>query len=239
MARVVVPGVPHHVTQRGNRRQTTFFQSGDYQYYKRLLAEWCSTRGVEIWAYCLMPNHVHLIAVPSAEPALRAAIAEVHRRYTLVVNEREGWRGCLWQGRFFSFPMDPGHLFNGARYVELNPVRAGLVARPEDWPHSSARAHLSGQSDGLVTARALIERFGDWREFLAQDLPEDSADEIRKHERTGRPLGNGAFLERLEAATGRRFRRLKPGRRPGLARSGSRKTAGSDGSTPRDRGDGN
>jgi putative transposase len=237
MARVVVPGVPHHVTQRGNRRQTTFFQTGDYEYYKRLLSEWSATRGVEIWAYCLMPNHVHLIAVPSTEHALRAAIAEVHRRYTLAVNEREGWRGCLWQGRFVSFPMAPGHLFNGARYVELNPVRAGLVARPEDWPHSSARAHLSGQSDGLIEPSALIERFGDWREFLAQDLPEDSADEIRKHERTGRPLGNEAFLERLEAATGRRFRRLKPGRRPSLARSRSRKTTGPNRLTPRDRGD--
>ena len=236
MARVVVPGVPHHVTQRGNRRQTTFFQSGDYEYYKRLLAVWCSTSGVEIWAYCLMPNHVHLIVVPSTEDSLRAAIAEVHRRYTVVVNEREGWRGCLWQGRFFSFPMAPGHLFNGARYVEMNPVRAGLVTKPEDWPHSSARAHLSGRSDGLVKPGALIERFGDWREFLAQDLPEDSADEIRKHERTGRPLGNQEFLERLEAATGRRFRRLKPGPTPGRARPRAGSLGGSKGQTRRTRG---
>ena len=239
MARVVVPGVPHHVTQRGNRRQTTFFRNGDYEYYKRLLSEWCSTRGVEIWAYCLMPNHVHLIAVPSTEQALRAAIAETHRRYTLVVNGREGWRGCLWQGRFFSCPMAPGHAFNGARYVEMNPVRAGLVSRPEDWPHSSAHAHLSGQSDGLVKPSPLVERFGDWREFLAQDLLEGSADEIRKHERTGRPLGNEAFLERMEAATGRRFRRLKPGRRPRLAPREARMTADANGSTPRDRGDRN
>jgi putative transposase len=214
MARVVVPGVPHHVTQRGNRRQTTFFEEGDYQAYKSLLAEWCLSSGVEVWAYCLMPNHVHLIVVPSTERALRAAIGEAHRRYTLMVNAREGWKGCLWQGRFFSFPMAPGHLFNGARYVELNPVRAGLVKRPEDWPHSSARAHLTGRPDGLVDPKALIERFGDWRALLAAGLPRDSVEEIHRHERTGRPLGDRLFVEQLEATVGRRLRPRPPGPAP-------------------------
>ena len=219
LARVVVPGVPHHVTQRGNRRQRTFFEEGDYETYKSLMAEWCRSRGVEVWAYCLMPNHVHLIVVPSTEAALRAAIGEAHRRYTVRVNEREGWRGCLWQGRFSSFPMAPGHLFTGTRYVELNPVRAGLATRPEDWPHSSVRAHLACRTDGLVEPRALLERFGDWRRFLSVDLSPDSADEIRRHERTGRPLGDGSFLERLEATVGRRLRRRKSGpRRQGKAR---------------------
>ena len=102
MARVVVPGVPHHVTQRGNRRQTTFFRESDYEDYRALVAQWCSSQGVEVWAYCLMPNHVHLVAVPSTKGALRAAIGEAHRRYTVMVNRREGWRGCLWQGRFSS-----------------------------------------------------------------------------------------------------------------------------------------
>jgi len=215
MARVVVPGVPHHVTQRGNRRQPTFFEEGDYASYKSLMAEWCDARGVEVWAYCLMPNHVHLIVVPSTERALRAAIGEAHRRYTVMVNVRQGWKGCLWQGRFASFPMAPGHLFNGARYIELNPVRAGLVKRPEDWPHSSARAHLSGRNDGLVEPRALIERFGEWRTFLSVDLSRDSIAEIRRHERTGRPLGDASFLERLETTVGRRLRRHKPGPPPG------------------------
>ncbi len=215
MARVVVPGVPHHVTQRGNRRQPTFFEEGDYEIYKALLAEWCLSRGVEVWAYCLMPNHVHLIVVPSTERALRAAVGEAHRRYTVMVNAREGWRGCLWQGRFASFPMAPGHLFNGTRYVELNPVRAGLVTRPEDWRHSSACAHLAGRNDGLVEPRALLQRFGDWRTFLSVGLSQDPVDEIRRHERTGRPLGDAGFLERLEATVGRRLRRRKPGPAPG------------------------
>jgi len=217
MARVVVPGIPHHVTQRGNRRQTTFFEDGDYEIYKSLMAEWCLSQGVEVWAYCLMPNHVHLIVVPSTEQALRAAIAEAHRRYTVMVNARKGWTGCLWQGRFASCPMAPGHLYKGAQYVELNPVRAGLVGTPEDWPHSSARAHLSGRHDGLVEPAALLERFGDWRQVLSVDASPEALDEIRLHERTGRPLGDVAFVDRLEAAAGRPLRPKKPGRPPGRA----------------------
>ena len=106
LARVVAPGVPHHVTQRGNRRQETFFRPADYRLYRELMAEWCGRCGVEIWAYCLMPNHVHLIAVPQTADALQRAIGEAHRRYTRAINLREGWRGHLWQGRFASFPME-------------------------------------------------------------------------------------------------------------------------------------
>ena len=102
--RVVAPGVPHHVTQRGNRRQQTFFGEADYQACMELMAEWCEREGVQIWAYCLMPSHVHLVAVPETPESLRAAIGEAHRRYSRRVNSREGWRGHLWQGRFASFP---------------------------------------------------------------------------------------------------------------------------------------
>jgi len=106
IARVVAPGFPHHITQRGNRRQETFFRDEDYVAYKSLLSEWCQRHGVDIWAYCLMPNHVHMIAVPQDEDGLRLAVGEAHRRYTREINFREGWRGHLWQGRFASFPMD-------------------------------------------------------------------------------------------------------------------------------------
>jgi len=133
IARVVAAGLPHHVTQRGNRRQPVFFGDDDYKAYRALLAEGCRAAGVAIWAYCLMPNHVHLILVPSDADGLRAALGEVHRRYTRQVNLREGWRGYLWQGRFASFPMDESYLLACARYVELNPVRAKLVRRAADW----------------------------------------------------------------------------------------------------------
>jgi putative transposase len=212
MARVVVPGVPHHVTQRGNRRQVTFFDERDYETYKSLMAEWCAARGVEVWAYCLMPNHVHLIVVPSSERALRAAVGEAHRRYTVMVNQREGWQGCLWQGRFASYPMDDGHLYNCARYVEQNPVRAGLVAEPGQWPHSSARAHLARCDDILVRWRSLGERFDDWNVLLGGKLPSDAVEDVRRHAKTGRPLGPTGFVQRLEASLGRHLRPRRPGR---------------------------
>ncbi len=145
LARLVVPGMPHHFTQRGNRRQQTFFNDGDYAAYLTLMAEWCRERGVAIWSYCLMPNHIHLIAVPSSEDALRLAIGEAHQRYTRRINFREKWRGYLRQGQFASFVMDEPYLLAAARYVGLNPVRAGLEPSAADWPWSSARAHLAGR----------------------------------------------------------------------------------------------
>ncbi len=214
LARVVVPNVPHHVTQRGNRRQRTFFCDEDYQSYQELMATWCRRHGVDVWAYCLMPNHVHLVAVPESESALRAAIGEAHRRYTRTVNEREGWKGHLWQGRFASYPMDPGHLAHCARYVELNPVRAGLASTPAEWPHSSARAHLTGRDDGLVNVAPLLERIGDWRAFLGERQRPGLAEDLRTHESTGRPLGDPGFVEGLERIVGRSLRPRRRGPRP-------------------------
>jgi putative transposase len=127
LARVIAPGMPHHVSQRGIPRQETFFSEEDHQYYLVLMAQFCRAEQVAIWTYCLMPNHVHLIVVPQSIESLRRAIGEAHRRYTRWINFREGWRGHHWQGRFASFVMDENHLLTAARYVELNPVRAGLV----------------------------------------------------------------------------------------------------------------
>ena len=117
-ARVVAPGYPHQVTQRGNRRQQVFFCEEDYQVYIELMREWCAKHAVEIWAYCLMPNHVHLIAVPQIPEGLFPSIGKAHRRYTRHVNFREWWRGYLWQGRFASFVMDERHCLCAARYIE-------------------------------------------------------------------------------------------------------------------------
>src|SRR6185312_4333711 len=214
LARVVAPGLPHHVTQRGNRRQQVFFGEEDYRLYRALLAEGCRAAGVAIWAWCLMPNHVHLILVPAAPDGLRAALGEAHRRYTRHVNEREGWRGFLWQGRFASFPMDERYLPAAARYIELNPVRAGLARRARDWRWSSARAHLDRRDDGLVAAQPLLDLVSDWRGFLKSGLREEEREAIRAAERTGRPLGAAAFIEGLEEQLKRPLARRKPGPRP-------------------------
>ena len=219
LPRVVVPGYPHQVTQSGNRRQKTFFRSEDYETYLALMSEWCRKCGVQVWAYCLLPNHVHLIAVPATEEALRRAVGEAHRRYTVAVNLREGWRGHLWQGRFASFVMDEPHLLIAARYVELNPVRAGLAWRPEDYPWSSARAHLQGADDDLATVQPLLDLEPDWESFLYLGLTEGEAAVLRQHERTGRPAGSSAFVAELEDLTGRVLQRQKPG--PKRAGAGS------------------
>jgi putative transposase len=126
MPRLVVPGYPHHVTQRGNRRQRTFFTEDDYRYYLALVFESARQAETEIWAYCLMPNHVHLVMVPNTEDGLRATLGEAHRHYTRHINYRQGWRGHLWQERFHSFLMDEDYLLATVRYVERNPVAAGL-----------------------------------------------------------------------------------------------------------------
>jgi len=159
-----------------------------------------------------MPNHVHLILAPRHEDGLRAALGETHRRYTRRINQREGWRGHLWQERFHSFVMDEPHTLACARYVELNPVRAGLKRRARDWKWSSARAHLDGRADGLVDPAPLLKREPDWSGLLRRSLEEAELDRLRLHGRTGRPLGGDAWLKRLEAKTGKSLRPGKRGR---------------------------
>ena len=124
---------PHHVTQRGNRREQTFFEEGDDALYRDLLADSSARTRTEVWAYCLMPNHVHLIFVPVDEDGLRRTLADLHRRYTGFVNARARATGHLWQGRYGSVFMDETHLLHAVRYVSLNPVRARLVPRAQDW----------------------------------------------------------------------------------------------------------
>jgi REP-associated tyrosine transposase len=216
MKRVVVPGYPHHVTQRGIRRQKTFFCIGDYRYYLELMAEACRASDTEVWAYCLMPNHVHLIMVPAAEDGLRASLGEAHRRYTRYINFREGWRGHLWQERFHSFPMDEEYLLAAVRYVELNPVKAKLCRMPQDWQWSSTRAHLTGRDDLLARVAPMLDRVTDWDRYLASDRNRCDG-LLDRHTRTGRPLGDEHFVSRLESLTGTVLARKRPGRKPKAA----------------------
>ena len=216
IARVVVPGHPHHVTQRGCRRQRTFFIADDYRYYLELLRKRKVGAGTSVWAYCLMPNHVHLVVVPETEQSLSRFLGPAHREYALEVNRRMGWQGHLWQERFHSFVMDECHLFAAVRYVEMNPVRASLCASAGDWPWSSAAAHLSGGGDGLVAVEPMLERVGNWEDYLSMP-PEETTDEnLRQTSCSGRPAGDDAFIGALEALTGRRLKRQKPGPRPAV-----------------------
>lgn len=217
-ARLVVPGIAHHVTQRGNRKQRTFFGPGDYRTYLSLLARFSEAYGVQVLCYCLMPNHVHLLLAPRTSAALARGVGRTHEAYSRIINARMGWRGYLWQGRFNSFPMSDAHLIAATRYVLLNPVRAGLVRSPEAWRWSSAAAHLAGESDGVADIASLAPSIADWSAFLRLPVAESESEQFRRHSRTGRPLGNDAFVSDLEAQTGRVLRPRKPG--PPARRSG-------------------
>jgi putative transposase len=213
MARLVVPDHPHHVTQRGARSQKTFFSSYDYKMYLDLLRKARERSGIEVWAYCIMPNHVHLILVPKRRDSLAAFFRQAHRTYTLAINAREGWQGHLWQERFHSFVMDESHLLAAVRYVELNPVRAGICDSPGEWPWSSYRAHLQGRDDKLVTVAPMLSRIDDWSNYLrSADRDIEKFDQLRERSRTGRPAGDERFLRQLEELVGRSLRRRSPGR---------------------------
>jgi putative transposase len=211
LVRIVAPGLPHLVTQRGNGGEQTFFCDEDYQSYVELMGQWCDTYKVKILAYCLLPNHVHLIAVPKSADRLGRAIGEAHCRYTRRVHSREGWRGHLWQGRFSSFVLDKPYLLTAARYIELNPVRAGLTDAPSRYRWSSAMAHVRGRDDALVRVAPLLKLAPNWRGSLARVISEEDIELLRAHVRTGRPLGDDAFLVSLEQNLGRILRRRKPG----------------------------
>ena len=214
LARIVLPGIPYHVTQRGNRRQQTFFDNGDYALYRNLLADAARRAGVSVWSYCLMPNHVHLIVVPSDPDGLRRTFADAHRRYTGFINAKHRWTGHLWQGRYGAVAMDESHLAAAARYVALNPVRAGLTERAQDWAWSSTPALIAGEDDALVEVAPLLERYGDFASFLGGDEDQQATRTIRRSETTGRPAGSPEWIGLIEAQSGRTIAPRKRGPKP-------------------------
>ncbi len=164
-----------------------------------------------------MPNHVHLIMIPSDAAGMARAVGDAHRRYTTYINARGRWHGHLFQSRFASVAMDEAHLIAAVRYVSLNPVRARLVGRAEEWPWSSVRAHLAGQDDELVSVAPVLQRVGDFARLIALDGEDASFAALRAAEGTGRPLGNADFIAGLERILGRRLARRAPGRKPRAA----------------------
>ncbi|MEA3045548.1 MAG: REP-associated tyrosine transposase [Sphingomonadales bacterium] len=197
-ARLVVPGAPHHVVQRGNRKQALFFDDGDRRAYLKLLGDACARHETRCLAWCLMDNHVHLILVPAGADGLRAPLASAHTTFSQRINHARKLSGHLFQGRFASYAMDDAHLMVAARYIENNPVTAGIVGRADAWPWSSARAHLSRRADGLTDIAALGAQVANWRAMLERGLEAADEDErIARALRSGRPLGGGAWLKAL------------------------------------------
>jgi putative transposase len=209
---MVISGLPHHVTQGGNRREAIFFENGDHEIYRDTLAEQLPKSNVEVWAYCLMPNHLHLILNPQQSDLMGRALGEAHRRDTNFINERGRWTGHLFQSRFASVAMDESHLRAAVSYVSLNPVRARLVSRAEEWAWPSVRAHIAGEDDGLVSVRPVLGRWPNFRDLLLQDYDE-AFTSLRKAEGIGRPLGTADFVIELERRLGRPIARRTPGRK--------------------------
>lgn len=209
MARVVAVGLPHHITQRGNYGQNVFLTADDKKQYLGWIRKYGIKYGLSILAYCLMQNHVHFIAIPAEGDSLAKTFNTAHMRYSQYFNKKLEQRGHLWQGRFYSCVLDESHLMLAARYIERNPVRAGLVKKPWQWPWSSAITHTNQNDGGLIELGDLFGILGMscslWQKYIDSAEDENFMQRMRKHTSTGRPLGTMAFIEKLEAKIGRRL----------------------------------
>jgi putative transposase len=222
IARVVIPGCPHHVTQRGNYGQRVFFSDKDRVVYLKLLQKYFQQYQVEMAGYTLMSNHVHLILIPALKDSLAKGVGLLHNDFSRWQHIQQNAKGHLWQSRFYSNPMDDEHYWKSLRYAELNPVRAGLVRNAWDWPWSSARAHITGiDTTGLLNMETWKSRFNgsQWKDFLKEGLGlSEEIETIRLAARTGRPLGSKSFIKNLEKITGRSLLPKKRGPKFGSKR---------------------
>ena len=216
VSRVVVPRLPHHVTQRGNQQQDVFTGDQERRMYLQLLRKCSLAHELTLLGYCLMSNHVHLLVVPQHGNSLARGLGRTHADYARWVHVRRGTTGHLWQNRFFSCPLDDPHLWRTLRYVECNPVRAALVRRADHWPWSSVQAHLAGQDHtGLLDMGAWGAAFTphEWRQVLDSGEDQEENQQLRRSTRTGRPFGRPEFVEQVEASVGRTLRLRPPGRK--------------------------
>lgn len=222
--RVVAVETPHHVTQRGNARRFILDSDPDRRVYQQLLQHYCALHDLSLLGYCLMSNHVHLIVVPGTEDSIALTLKHTHGRYAAYFNARHLSSGHVWQGRYYSCPLDSSHLWAALRYTELNPVRAGLVAQPADYQWSSAMLHCGRvDADLALDVRPWQATWtsADWREYLACGGDEE-AEVIRRATHTGRPLGSSEFVHDLETVLHRNLTPAKGGR-PRKAKPGDRR----------------
>lgn len=216
-ARVVAEAVPHHVTQRGNNRQDIFLTDDDRRFYIDLLREKCEQFGVSLLGYCLMTNHVHFVAVPRRADSLAKTLGQTHWRYAMRFNRRYRRSGHLWQNRFYSCPLGPSHLLASLAYVDVNPVRAGLVGDAAQYPWSSARAHLEGSDPlRLLDDWEWIEcgLQADWAATLRTGPSDEQTAVLRAATANGLAAGDEDFIAKLERSSGRSLRSRKHGPAP-------------------------
>jgi putative transposase len=204
IARIVGAGYPHHIIERGNNRERVFRGSRDYEEYLSFLLKYSGEKEATVLAYCLMPNHVHLLVRPSDEEGLAKMMQAVTLCYSKYFNGENGRTGRLWECRYYSTVIDgDSYLWTVSRYIENNPVRAGMVKRPEDYPYSSARAHILGRENPLLR-EPLFDKSGlnEYRKFIRSEQEKKVIEEIRKQTRSGKPLGGAEFLLTLSERLG-------------------------------------
>jgi putative transposase len=207
--------MPHHVTQRGNHRERVFFSPGDEETYLLLLRAHSVKQGIEVVAYCLMPNHVHLVVVPSNANGLHVALRAVHCQYAQRVNRMRDQKGHLWQGRYFSSPLDTTYFLNAVRYVELNPVRAQMVVKAEDYAWSSAAARCGQRNDHVIQPEVrptALAGIANWSRWLAEGITDESLGVLRRYASQNLPCGSTEFVASLEQIVGRQLRCRPQGR---------------------------
>lgn len=213
MSRIVAVEYPHHITQRGVRSMDIFHSDHDRTQYLQFIKEESQRFKTDILAWCLMTNHVHFIAVPHAENSFAKGFGGAHKRYTRMKNFSDNVRGYLFQGRFSSCVLDERHLLAAVRYVENNPVAAGIVTHAWEYTWSSASYHVGDiAEDVLVKSRNLYGLVRDWRRYLDESTASSNdMDTVRRSTRTGRPAGDVSFVQTIEKLTGRELQRKKPG----------------------------
>jgi len=216
IARVVAVGYPHHITQRGNYGQTVFFSDEDRKIYCTWINKYSDKYGLSLLANCLMPNHVHFIGIPEKENSLAKTFNAVHMRYAQYYNEKMKTKGHLWQGRFYSCPLDEDHFIAATRYIERNPVRAQLVKKPWQWKWSSASAHIGISDVEILKLKNIFEiidmQHSTWKSFIDTEDNGKEMKNIKKFTLTGRPLGKECFIKSLEEKFGKRLQALPRGR---------------------------
>ncbi len=215
VARIIADNLPCHITQRGNNRQDVFLDDEDYSRYLSFLKQLSSKYNLRVLGYCLMRNHVHLIVLSQKASLLAKAIGGTHFRYAQYFNKKYRQSGHLWQNRFYSAVLEQMYLVSAMRYIERNPLRVGAATHPEQYPWSSAGAHVTGKStDDILDMKTwgkLVDA-GNWKDVLRDDTDVGFEKEVRRHTMTGRPCGSDRFIHRLERQLGRRVRALPIGR---------------------------
>jgi putative transposase len=216
-ARTVFADLPHHITQRGNRREDVFFDDEDRTTYLKWLGEYAAKFKVEVAAYCLMTNHIHLILIPSTEDGLQKLLKPLHMRYAQRLNRARGQQGHVWQGRYFSSVLDEDYFRSALRYVERNPVRAHMVKKAENYEWSSAAGHCARVKDSLLKPapswRKAMDDISTWATWLAEPDEDEKLLVLRRNAMMGLPCGSEKFIRKIEKRAGRNLH-VKPIGRP-------------------------